>query len=182
MTHFGCSGRYTINGVFTGVEYKGIVKKLIYNFKYKPHLSDLKNLLVDLLYEAIIQNEPFNKAYQDNRNNLLIVPIPLHSSRFKSRGYNQAEILAKELSKKLNIKMINLLKRTKNTRSQVGLKREDRIKNISGAFSIIPNLPNPPNIFLVDDVFTTGSTLNEAANTLKRNGAKKVWGIALARD
>lgn len=178
--------RYTINGVFTGIEYKGVARKLIYTFKYDPYVSDLKGLLVDFLYESLIQKEEFIKAIEQFDNEAMaLVPIPLHKLRLKKRGYNQAEILARELSKRLNIKMINVLKRTKNTRSQVGLKKEDRIKNISGAFSLIPNspnLPNPSNIFLIDDVLTTGSTLNEAAKVLKRNGAKKVWGIALTRD
>ena len=184
ITHPRCLGRYIINGVFTGIEYKGVAKKLVYQFKYKPYVSDLKNLLVDFLYEALIQKEEFMKIIEAIGEKI-IVPIPLHSLRLKKRGYNQAEILATELSKKLNIKVLNILQRIKNTRPQVGLKREERIKNISGAFSIIPNppnLPNSSNIFLVDDVLTTGSTLNEAANVLKRNGAKKVWGIALARD
>ena len=185
MTHFGCVGRYTIDGVFTGIEYKGIVKKLVYNFKYKPYLSDLKSLLVELLYEGIVQNEAFSKVYQDNRHNLILAPIPLYASKLRIRGYNQAEILAKELSKRLNIKMINVLERTKNTRPQVGLKREERIRNISGAFEIIrgkKEIIKNSFVFLVDDVLTTGSTLLEATNVLKRNGVKKVWGIALARD
>ncbi len=186
MTHPGCIGKYTIDGVFTGIEYKGIVKKLVYNFKYKPYLSDLKNLLVDLLFEAIIQKEEFIKACDSKSGKLkMLVPIPLHSSRFKSRGYNQAEILARELSKKLKIKKIDVLERTKITLSQVDLKRKDRIKNISDAFKVIKEkekLIEGSLVFLVDDVLTTGSTLLEAANVLKRNGVKRVWGIALARD
>lgn len=196
ITHPRCLGRYIINGVFTGIEYKGVAKKLVYQFKYNPYVLDLKNLLVDFLYEALIQKEEFMKIIEAIGEKI-IVPIPLHSTRLRIRGYNQAEVLAKELSKKLNIKTVNMLRRTKNTRSQVGLKKEDRLKNISGAFSVLPNIharrssasPNEgglisqyPNIFLVDDVVTTGSTLLSAANTLKRNGAKKVWGIALARD
>ena len=193
ITHPNCLRRYTINGVFTGIEYKGVAKKLVYQFKYKPYVSDLKNLLVDFLYEALIQKEEFAKIIEQSNNlsadrqdeAIVLIPIPLHNSRLKKRGYNQAEILAKELSKRLNIKMINVLERTKNTRPQVGLKREERIKNIADAFSLIPNLPNLPNsptIFLIDDVLTTGATLNEAANVLKRSGVKKVWGIALVRD
>ena len=186
ITHPGCVGRHTIDGVFTSIEYKGTAKKLIYKFKYDPYLSDLKNLLADLLYEGLIQKEEFIKASQDELYNpKFIIPIPLHKTKLRSRGYNQAEILARELSKKSNIKMVDALQRTKNTRSQVGLKREDRIKNIKGAFVIKgdrKNLIGRSLIFLVDDVLTTGSTLLEAANTLKRNGAKRVWGIALARD
>lgn len=186
ITHPGCVGRYTIDGVFWGIEYKGITKKLIYNFKYKPYLSDLKNLLVDFLFEAIIQNEAFSKIYQDNRDSLLLVPIPLHPSRLRTRGYNQSEILARGLAEKLNLPLVNLLERIKKTIPQVGLERKKRIENISGAFSVVPNPAITGSqylsVFLIDDVLTTGSTLLEAANVLKRKGIRKVWGIALARD
>lgn len=142
-------------------------------------------MLVDFLFEAIIQNEAFSKIYQDNRDSLLLVPIPLHPSRLRTRGYNQSEILARGLAEKLNLPLVNLLERIKKTIPQVGLERKKRIENISGAFSVVPNpaiAKAHPNIFLIDDVLTTGSTFLEAANVLKRNGVRKVWGIALARD
>lgn len=173
-------GRYTIDGVFTSLSYKGIVKKLVARFKYKPYLSDLEHVLVDLLFEGIIQEEEFIKTQEERP---IISFIPLHSSKLKSRGYNQSEILAKSLSKKLNLKIHGLLKRVKKTSSQVGLTREKRIENLKGSFSIAPNvlISQYPNILLVDDVFTTGSTLLEAANVLKRKGAKKIWGVTLSR-
>jgi len=139
------------------------------------------------MYEGLIQKELFIKAIEQFSNETIaLVPIPLYKSKLRRRGYNQAQLLAQGLSKKLNIPTIDMLLRVKNTPSQVGLERKKRIENITGAFSVAPN-PSAdgsqyPNIFLVDDVLTTGSTLLEAANVLKRNGAKKVWGIALARD
>lgn len=141
--------------------------------------------MVELLYEGLIQKEEFMTSLQKS-NQTYLVPVPLHKSKLKKRGYNQAQLLSQGISKKFNIPTVNILVRVKNTPSQVGLERKKRIENISGAFSIVPN-PSAdgsqyPNIFLVDDVLTTGSTLLEAANVLKRNGAKKVWGIALARD
>lgn len=144
------------------------------------------------MYEGLIQKELFVKTIEQPSNGnrvrrgetMVLVPIPLYKSKLKRRGYNQAQLLALGLSKKLNIPTIDILVRVKNTSSQVGLDREKRIKNISGAFSLVPNIliSQYPNIFLIDDVLTTGSTLLEAANVLKRSGAKKVWGIALARD
>ena len=150
--------------------------------------------MVELMYEGLIQKELFIKTIESrearsgfakqSKDNLVLIPIPLYKSKLRKRGYNQAQLLALGLSKKLNIPMIDILIRVKNTRSQVGLERKKRIENIAGAFSISPNIliSQYLNIFLVDDVLTTGSTLLEAANVLKRNGAKKVWGIALARD
>ncbi len=142
LTHPGCRGKYVIDGAFSSIAYKGIAKKLIYNFKYKPYLSDLKKVLVDLFYEGLIQKEEFNRAVHGS---LILVPIPLHKSKLKSRGYNQAEILAEELAKRLDplhsLKMTveGVLERVKNTKSQVGLKKEERRENIAGAFEMISN-------------------------------------------
>lgn len=185
LTHPVCRTKYSIDGAFCAIAYKGIVKKLIYNFKYKPYLSNLNKTLVELFYESIIQNELFIKTIQQYSNKAIcLIPIPLHKNRLRKRGYNHSRLLAEGLSKKLSLNLIELLERTKNTKSQFGLKLKDRKDNIKDAFSLLPNIPitQYPNIILVDDILTTGSTLLEAANVLKRNGIRKVWGIALARD
>ena len=181
LTHPGCQGKYAIDGAFSAIAYKGIVRKLIYNFKYKPYLADLKKSLVELFYESIIQQEIFQKIYASSP---ILVPIPLHRKRLNKRGYNHAKLLAEGLSRKLNLRFIDVLRRSKDTKSQFGLKLKDRRDNIKNAFSILPNVPiiQLPNILLVDDILTTGSTLLEAARILKKNGASRVWGLTLARD
>lgn len=191
LTHPVCKSKYAIDGAFCAVAYKGIVKKLIYNFKYKPYLADLRNILVELFYESIIQQEIFQKAFKFSP---ILVPIPLSAKRLRKRGYNHSKLLAEGLSKSLNLKLVEALQRTKDTKSQFGLKLKDRKENIKDAFSIIPNIPafaQPPpklrpagkaDILLVDDILTTGSTLLEAARILKKNGANKVYGLTLARD
>ena len=180
LTHPGCRGRYTIDGAFSAIAYKGIVKKLIYNFKYKPYLSDLQNSLVDLFYESIIQNEIFQKAYSSKPT---LVSIPLHPKRLRIRGYNHAQLLAEGLSEKLNLKVIKILARTKDTKSQFGLKLKDRKENIKNAFILNAKYKIlNANVLLVDDILTTGSTLLEAARILKKQGVKQVWGLTLARD
>jgi len=123
-------GKYTIDGCFSAISYKKTAKKLIYNFKYNPYLLDLKKFLSDLLYESLIQNESFQKVLQSSKD-WVFVPIPLYSSKLRSRGYNQSEILAKELAKRLNLPSLGLLTRVKKTQTQVGLKLEQRRKNIS---------------------------------------------------
>lgn len=187
LTHPGCRGRYVIDGAFSAVSYKGIVKKLIYNFKYKPFLSDLKDSLVDLFYESLIQNELFIRTIEQF-GTITAVPIPLHKSKVRSRGYNHAKILAEGLSKKLGLKTFDLLKRDRETKSQFGLNLKQRKENLSKAFSISSNnkslsnqLTRYANVLLVDDILTTGTTLLEAARVLKRNGIFKVFGLTLAR-
>lgn len=180
LTHPGCKTKYAIDGAFCAVAYKGIVKKLIYNFKYKPYLADLKNCLVELFYESVIQQEIFQKAYESLP---ILVAIPLHASRLRKRGYNHAKLLTEGLSKMLNLKLIDILQRKKNTKSQFGLKLKDRKKNLKDAFILNTKyLILNTNIFLVDDILTTGSTLLEAARILKKQGAKRVWGLTLSRD
>lgn len=188
LTHPRCRGRYRIDGSFTGIVFNPVSKKLIYQFKYKPYLSSLSSFLSDLLYESLIQNEEFNRILSMSKDDIVLVPIPLSSKRYRKRGYNQAEILAKGLGEKFGFEVVNGLIRIKETRSQVGLTKKERRENVRGAFTlnskfIIHNseLKNA-NIFLVDDVLTTGSTFSEASSILKRNGANKVWAIAFARE
>lgn len=182
LTHPVCKSRSAIDGCFSALPYNKTAQKLIYNFKYKPYLTDLKTVLADLFYDSLIQNENFIKLMASGR--WLMVPIPLSNSKLKKRGYNQSEILAKELSKKFNIPVQNALERTRNTKTQVGLSNLQRKENVKRVFEIINRKSSivNQNIFLVDDIVTTGSTLKEAAKILKKAGAKRVIGLTLARD
>jgi ComF family protein len=182
LTHPRCKRKYAIDGCFSALSYNKTTQRLIYNFKYKPYLADLKNVLADLFYESIIQNEQFQAQIQ--KGEWIFVPIPLSSSKLRKRGYNQAEILAKELSKKFNFPVQNFLQRTKETKTQVGLTNLQRKLNVKEAFGLVNHKSSVvnKNILLVDDVVTTGSTLSEAAKILKRGGAQKVFGLTLARD
>lgn len=183
LTHPKCQGKYAIDGYIAAVAYKRVMKKLLYQFKYQPYLSDLQTVLGDLLYENLIQSEFFIAILKTCP---LIVPIPLSNAKLRKRGYNQAELLAKGLGKKFGLEVRNLLKRAKETKPQYGLSREERMENIKGAFQINAKVTlyntKEKTALLIDDVLTTGSTLKEAAKVLKRNGFEKVWGIVLAQD
>lgn len=199
LTHPGCIRKYDIEGSFTALVYGPIVKKMIFQFKYEPHLTSLKSLLGDLFYESLIQYEEFSKILkhpkstsfseaaqvQDDKSELILVPIPLSSKKLRKRGYNQAEILAKELSKKFGLKVIDCLERVKDTKTQVGLNKKERQENIKGAFRIkskySANFKNS-RVILVDDVLTTGSTFSEAASVLKHSNVRQVWAVALAKE
>ncbi len=163
LTHQKCLKKYTINGCFSALYYTKTTQKLIFNFKQKPFLTDLKTVLSELFYESIIQNENFNKQLQ--KGDWILVPIPLSPSELRKRGYNQAEILAKNLSKDLKLKTFNILEKSKDS---FLIKKGFEIKNI--------------NVFLIDDVIKTGTTLKEVARVLKKSGAGKVFGLTLARN
>jgi len=112
-----------------------------------------------------------------------VVPVPLHPVKLRERQFNQSEVLAAYLAKKLNKKIVkDRLKRIKYTMPQTELKREQRLKNVNGAFRAKRDSNfEDKTILLVDDVLTTGATLNECAKALKDAGAKRVIAFALAR-
>jgi ComF family protein len=105
-----------------------------------------------------------------------VIPIPLHRSRERARGFNQAELIASRLGRPMHTRV---LRRRKNTISQTGLTRNQRQHNLSAAFEVRGEIRG--NVILIDDVYTTGSTMNEAARTLKRAGVKRVEVLTVAR-
>lgn len=111
----------------------------------------------------------------------LIVPVPIGSGRLKTRGYNQSEILCKELISTGKVRT-DILLRPNDTLHQTGLDRKHRIANLKGVFKVSDKkLIEGKCILVVDDIYTTGSTLNECATTLKRAGARRVIGLTLCR-
>lgn len=181
LTHSYCLAPQSPNALISIYNYhdKNVAKILI-NGKYS-FLPDAYKLLGQQI-SNILQKEYVNFLDDDN---LVITPIPLHNFRKRWRGFNQVEILCQELGKQLGLQVVETLKREKITKTQKNLKKEQRLKNVSGAFSYIPNSTfNIQNstVLLVDDVTTTGSTLLEATKVLKRNGANKVFCLTVARD
>jgi ComF family protein len=111
----------------------------------------------------------------------VIVPVPLHPRRERARGYNQAELIARELARWLGKPVkTDWLARVKDTPSQTGLTPAQRIENVQGAFSARDKV-DKARILLVDDVCTTGATLNACARALKRAGAESVQAVTVAR-
>jgi len=113
----------------------------------------------------------------------IMIPVPICAARYRKRRYNQSGLIAGVLSRFLlvPVRAHNLIK-TKNTPPQIGLSRNERINNIRGSFSTIkPSLLAGKSILLVDDVMTTGTTLDACAEELIRAGARKVTGFTLAR-
>lgn len=111
-----------------------------------------------------------------------LIPVPLHPDREKKRGYNQAALLARQLSQDLGYAyMPGILQRNKFTQPQVGLNAADRLKNVHGAFGVTSDLVTGKRVLLIDDVCTTGATMAAAAQALLDAGAAAVSGYCVAR-
>ncbi|MCX6764259.1 MAG: ComF family protein [Candidatus Nealsonbacteria bacterium] len=169
-----------LDGLYFALSYQNkTVKKLIHQFKYEPFIKDLSENLADLI---IAHFQTLNKGEKDFEGKILI-PIPLTKKKLKNRGFNQAEEIAKKLSEKLKIPVIaDCLIKVKENLPQMELSLKERQENIKGVFEIIKKEKiQGKKIMLVDDVYTTGSTMEEAAKTLKESEAKEVFGVVVAR-
>jgi len=166
--------------IIIALDYKNpLVKRTIKTFKYSPYIEPLKKILGIVLTRAV-QKFPNDISYL-RENNFVLIPIPLSRLKLAQRGFNQSELISNELSQKLLLKhQPQLLKKIKNTKSQTNLNPKQREKNVYGVFSV-KNNNCPPNIILIDDIYTTGATLQESAKTLRRAGAKEIWAFVLAK-
>ena len=160
---------------WSACHYDDPLKGLIHDFKYKK----ISSLSTD--FTALIIN--FMKKYGVGKDCQMILSIPMHPNRLFKREINHSDILAQDLGKKLGIAYSkNTLKKTKDTSFQSKLKREARIKNLHLSFALKnSSIVRNKNILLVDDLFTTGSTVNECSRLLKDSGARCVEVITLAR-
>ena len=170
-----------LSDLYYPLEYKNpLIKNLIKRFKYEPLVKELAKDLASLIIAHFqLLDPPPNFGGGD----YVLVPVPLEKRKLKWRGFNQSEEIGKEISKFLNIPLINdILFKIKETPPQVELSEKEREENIKGVF-IIRNRKkiSGKKILLVDDVYTTGSTMEEAARVLKKAGAKEVIGIVIAR-
>lgn len=148
------------------------IRSAIHNLKYNNHRAVAQSLAKILA-----------EAYRRHKLSVqVVVPVPLHRSRYKDRGYNQSELLAKQLGNLLNLPVnTTTLARTQKTAAQMSLGVQERRQNVAGAFSCINNQLANQNVLLIDDVCTTGSTLDACAAALKAGQAGSVWGLTLAK-
>ncbi len=157
--------------------YSGNLRGLIHLLKYDsvlPAASVLGQFLASAVEELICGRLALYP---------IVVPVPLHRTRHRSRGFNQAELIARHAAKRLGLEVSTaVLIRRRDTVSQVGLSREERIANMSDAFRVPhKDAVKDRTIVLVDDVMTTGATLSECARALKKAGAKQVLAATVAR-
>ena len=160
--------------------YEGVLAEAIKLFKYKKKIH---------VGRALADFSPFTKGGLrgimgiEGLQSCHIIPVPLHPSRLREREFNQSAILASVIGERLGIPLLtDVLLRERYTRPQVELDMKERKKNVVGAFTVQnEELIVDKNIILVDDVYTTGSTVNECAKVLKKNGSGKVYVVTIAR-
>jgi len=152
--------------------YTAAVKDLIISFKYFYDFLSFSALI------DVFNTLEFNLDILDSD---VVIPVPLHPKRLRQRGFNQASLIAKRIFKNIPISF-NALLRTRNTPHQMGLKRQERLKNVVGAFKVRKkDKIRSKTILLVDDVVTTGATINECCKELLNAGAKEVKVFSLAQ-
>ena len=156
-------------------DYESLILEAIHQFKYSRNIAT-GDALASFMAEFPFPDIDFKKYN-------LIIPVPLHIKKLRERGFNQALILALAIEKKYRIPVnFSLLKRRKFTLTQTGLDKKQREKNMRGAFTVKDNnLVKDKNIILIDDVYTTGATVNQCAKTLIKAGAKELAVLTLAR-
>ncbi len=167
------------------------IKKALWLFKYKGK-KRLASIFAKIVYDKILE-ELSDLSAMENFNNVILVPIPLSPKRHRERGYNQAELICKELIKinnlrhGIDVKLENdILIKPRETEHQARIEnRTERLKNIIRSFAIKNTEKNnglikDKNVILIDDIITTGATLNEARKILKQAGARKIIAFTVA--
>lgn len=152
--------------------YNSTIKELIHQFKFDD-CFELAHPLADFMAKYL--------KTQGDFDDFVITFIPIHSTRRRYRGYNQSELLARRIALKLNRPCIELLVRQKKTESQIfSSSAGERRRNIRSSMKVSPAFEKPAKVLLVDDVITSGATIEEASKILKRAGTKKVVAISVA--
>lgn len=170
-----CRRQQALTRVIVCAHWQSSLKKIVYGLKYR-RLRVVNNLLGNILSQSIKQ--------LNINDDVVVVPVPLHFSRYWKRGFNQAENLADFVAEQNNWLMKSVLIRNRATLPQFGLNKIRRKQNMADAFLLKKNshqIISGKIVILVDDIVTTGFTLNECAKILRQNGAKEVWGLVLAR-
>lgn len=157
-------------------KYEGQIRKLILDYKFKD-----KSYIYLTFVSFLLKNE---KIFENIKKYDKITPVPISKKRLKTRGYNQSLLIAKEIAKQTNLELVNnCIIKTKNIIEQSKLNKEDREQNIKGVYKLEnKQLIENKKILLVDDIYTTGSTVNECSKILRQGNPNKIGILVLAKD
>lgn len=165
--HFGCA--------VARFRRRGVVKDFIHRFKYRGHFH-LRHPIADWLEEGLLDARLHAPSVE------ALVPVPLHITRLREREFNQAEVLARLLAGRTRLKLLPCLQRVRYTATQTRLNREARMENLRGAFALRQNADvRDRHLLLIDNVLTTGSTVEECSRVLRHAGAASVRVLTAAR-
>lgn len=151
------------------LKYTGVGKEIVHALKYKGYTGVVERLAIPLMLGVLDARERFD----------VVAPVPLHRSRRRRRGFNQAELLARAIAERINAPVSGTLQVVRRTRDQVELSATQRRANVSGAFRAGASVWG--RVLLIDDVFTTGATMSACAESLLRAGAREVHALSLCR-
>jgi competence protein ComFC len=150
------------------LKYEGVGKQVVHALKYRGYKRVVERLAAPLMLQ-VLGDDRFDA----------VVPVPLHRSRLRKRGFNQAELLARGVAEKMKATVSDTLEVVRSTRDQIELSAAQRRANVAGAYAA--TVPLRGKLLLIDDVFTTGATMSACATTLTRAGAEEVHALTLCR-
>ncbi|OKZ76000.1 MAG: hypothetical protein BHW00_00410 [Clostridium sp. 26_22] len=156
--------------------YEGKIRKIIIDYKFNE-----KSYIYVTFVNFLLKNK---KIFENIKKYDTIVPVPISPKRQKERGYNQSLLIAREIAHKTNLELMNnCLIKTKNIIEQSKLNKEDRAQNIYGVYELKnKQLVENKKILLIDDIYTTGSTVNECSRILRKANPEKIGVLVLAKD
>lgn len=155
-----------------------IISKVVGTFKYVG-VKNLAGVCAQIIFDYLTKSLSLTEMNRI-RQGFCLTYVPMHKNKQIARGFNQSQLIAESLGQKLDMPVINLLQKVRKTKAQMSLNREQRNTNVQNAFTAFDCADK--NVLLLDDVITTGSTMQECAKELKKSGALEVIGLAFAKD
>ena len=185
QVHSECRDSKTaLTGLMVAAEYsEPAVRNLIWQLKYNS-VREISKTMGLIMTDFMVKNDLADYFAQS-----IVIPVPTHKKRLRFRGFNQSEEIAKHFAANMGLAYCEALVKAKSTARQVDLERQDRIENLRGAFALDNKVLNTLNItlntkkiILIDDVATTGATLNECARAVRKAEPSEIWGLVAARN
>ncbi len=178
LTHEKCRRELGLDGGISFFRYENLIQKIIKKIKYGLLYDSIEDIVNAIPKKTLEKIHYFKSKSPD----IVFIPVPLHRKRKSIRGFNQAEKLFSSIAKKINIPLnTHIVLRKKYTTPQVEMKsKSDREKNIVDAFFVVKNISGK-DFIICDDVWTTGTTIKELCKELKKNGARHIYALTIAR-